>query len=53
MILEASIALLVIMGLTWAAAIWATCQEESGEDGYTQSQQPSTGISEKSSKKVA
>lgn len=31
MLLEATIALLILMGITWAAAIWASYQEKKEE----------------------
>lgn len=53
MLLEASLALLLIMMLTWGAAIWATYDEESKKNEPRGKSKQSSGQSEKSSKKVA
>ena len=53
MLLEASIALLLIMGLTWIAAIWASYDEGSGDDSQNERSKQPTQHSEKPSKKVA
>ena len=53
MLFEASLALLLIMGLTWVAAIWASYKEESEESRRDERSEPPTQGSERPSKRVA
>ena len=53
MLFEASVALLLIMGLTWVAAIWASYQDESKEGNQNKGSERPTQPSKNPSKKVA